>query len=60
MIRVDLTPEEATLLRDVRTASLADYRREVAGTESPALRRTPQRQCNVIEDFHRRLERTAA
>jgi hypothetical protein len=60
MIRVELMPEEATLLRELFTVYLADYRREVAGTENPTFRRTLQRQCNFIEEFLRRLERAAA
>jgi hypothetical protein len=59
MIRVDLTRDEAALLRELLTVYLADYRREVAGTENPEFRHTLQRRCNFIEDFVGRLERAA-
>ncbi|HEY7651501.1 MAG TPA: hypothetical protein VIG07_01670 [Methylomirabilota bacterium] len=60
MIRVELTRDEAGLLRELLTVYLADYRREVAGTESPEFRHSLQRRCNFIEEFVRRLERASA
>jgi hypothetical protein len=60
MIHLELTPEEATLLGELLTVYLADYRREVAGTENPDFRHTLQRRCNAIEEFVRRLERAVA
>ena len=60
MIHVELTPEEAALLRDLLGAYLADYRREVAGTENPEFRHILQRRCNFVEEFVRRLDRAAA
>lgn len=60
MIRVELTRDEAALLRELLTVYLADYRREVAGTENPEFRHTLQRRYNFIEEFLGRLERAAA
>jgi hypothetical protein len=60
MIRVELTPDEATLLRELLDVYLADYRREVAGTENPDFRHTLQRRCNFIEELVRRLDGAAA
>lgn len=60
VIRIELTPEEATLLRELFTIYLADYRREVAGTENPDFRHALQRRCNFIEELVRRLERAGA
>jgi hypothetical protein len=60
MIRLELTPDEAALLRELLTVYLADYRREVAGTENPEFRHTLQRRCNFLEEFLRRLEGPAA
>ena len=57
MVRVELTRDEAALLRELLTVYLADYRREVAGTENPEFRRTLQLRCNFIEEFLGRLER---
>jgi hypothetical protein len=60
MVRVELTRDEAALLRELLTIYLTDYRREVAGTENPEFRHTLQRRCNFIEEFVGRLERAAA
>ena len=57
MIRLELTQDEAGLLRELLAVYLADYRREVAGTENPEFRHTLQRRCNFIEELVRRLER---
>jgi hypothetical protein len=59
MIRVELTRDEAALLRELLTVYLADYHREVAGTENPEFRHSLQRRCNFIEEFLGRLERAA-
>jgi hypothetical protein len=56
MTRLELTRDEAALLRELLTVYLADYRREVAGTENPEFRHTLQRRCNFIEEVVRRLE----
>jgi hypothetical protein len=60
MIALELTPEEARLLREVLSVYLADYRREVAGTENPKFRHALQQRQNVVEDVLRRLEPMAA
>ncbi len=39
MVRIELEAEDAKLLREALTIYLADFRREVAGTENPDLRR---------------------
>ncbi|HSL48027.1 MAG TPA: hypothetical protein VK878_03085 [Candidatus Deferrimicrobiaceae bacterium] len=59
MTRLELTRDEAALLRELLTVYLADYRREVAGTENPEFRHTLQRRCNFIEEVVRRLEDAA-
>jgi len=59
MIRLDLSLEEAALLRELLAIYLTDYRREVAGTENPDFRHTLQRRCNFLEDVLRRLEGAA-
>jgi hypothetical protein len=59
MIRLELTRDEAALLRELLTVYLADYRREVAGTENPDFRHTLQRRCNFLEEVLRRLEGAA-
>jgi len=59
MKRLELTQDEAALLRELLTVYLADYRREVAGTENPEFRHTLQRRCNFIEEVVRRLEGAA-
>ena len=59
MKRLELTQDEAALLRELLTVYLADYRREVAGTENPEFRHTLQRRCNFIEEVLRRLEGAA-
>jgi hypothetical protein len=60
MIRLELTLEEAALLREMLTAHLADFRRQVAGTENPAFRHTLQRRQDFLEEFLRRLPADAA
>lgn len=60
MISLELTRDESALLRELLTVYLADYRREVAGTENPDFRHTLQRRCNFIEEVLRRLEGAGA
>jgi hypothetical protein len=60
MISLELTPEEARLLREILSIYLADYRREVAGTENPSFRHVLQGRQNFVEAFLRRLEPVAA
>ena len=38
MVSIDVTPDDLALLREVLSAYLVDFRREVAGTENPTLR----------------------
>jgi hypothetical protein len=60
MIRLELARGEAALLRELLTVYLADYRREVAGTENPEFRHALQRRCNFIEEVLRRLDGAGA
>jgi hypothetical protein len=60
VIRIELTPDEAALLRELLTVYLADFRRQVAGTENPDFREDLQRRQGFLEDFLGRLERRAA
>ncbi len=60
MVRIELTPEEARLLREHLTLYLSDFRRQVAGTENPEFRHTLQRDQNLLEEILRRLEQEEA
>ena len=60
MISLEMTTDEAVLLREVLATYITDYRREVAGTENPDFRHTLQRRCSVIEELLSRLERAGA
>jgi hypothetical protein len=55
VIRIELTPDEAALLRELLTVYLTDFRRQVAGTENPDFREDLQRREGFLEDFLRRL-----
>lgn len=56
MIRIELTAEEARLLREALGLYLSDFRRQVAGTENPEFRHALQRKQNALEEILRRLE----
>jgi hypothetical protein len=60
MIRVELTPEEAALLREVLVIYLTDFRRQVAGTENPDFRHALERRQGFVEDLVERLEEAGA
>ena len=60
MAHIELTPEETRLLHALLTVYLADFRREVAGTENPEFRHTLQRRQSFLEDVLQRLERATA
>jgi hypothetical protein len=60
VVRIELTPTEAALLRELLTAYLADFRRQVAGTENPDFRKDLERRQGFLEDCLGRLERLAA
>ena len=47
MARVDLTPEEARMLRDVLESYLSDLRMEIAGTESVSFRENLKNSSSV-------------
>lgn len=57
MVKLELTSEDAALLHELLTIYLADFRREVAGTENPEFRHTLQRRQSFVEEVLQRLER---
>jgi hypothetical protein len=59
-IRLDLDTEDARTLAEALTIYLADFRREVAGTENPEFRHTLQRKQNVLERLVEDLQRRSA
>jgi hypothetical protein len=59
-VRIELSAEEAQALQEALSIYLADFRREVAGTENPDFRHTLQRKQNVLERLLADLERQAA
>lgn len=56
MIRMDLTPEDASLLHELLSIYLADFRREVARTEKSELRHSLRHRQDFLEEFLHRLE----
>jgi hypothetical protein len=60
MVRIELSAEEAQALHEALSVYLADFRREVAGTENPDFRHTLQRKQNFLERFLADLGRQAA
>jgi hypothetical protein len=48
-MRLDLEAEDARALLEALTIYLAEFRREVAGTENPDFRHTLQRRQNALE-----------
>jgi len=59
-IRLDLNTEDARALLEALTIYLADFRREVAGTENPDFRHTLQRKQNAIERLVEDLQQRGA
>jgi inorganic pyrophosphatase len=57
---IELSPDELDVLRASLEIYLADFRREVAGTENPQMRHDLQRRQNALEGILRRLGRKAA
>ncbi len=60
MMRVDVTPEEIAMLREILTIYLSDFRREVAGTENPSFRAELTRRQVLLEKLVERLPSEAA
>jgi hypothetical protein len=56
-IRLDLEAEDARTLLEALTIYLANFRREVAGTENPDFRHTLQRKQNTLERLVGDLQR---
>jgi inorganic pyrophosphatase len=60
MMTIEMSPEELAVLRESLEIYLADFRREVAGTENPEMRHGLQRKQNALEGILTRLGRKAA
>lgn len=57
---LELSGDDAEVLRESLELYLADFRREVAGTENPEMRHRLQRRQNALESILMRLARKAA
>jgi hypothetical protein len=57
---IELNSDELEVLRESLEIYLADFRREVAGTENPEMRHRLQRRQNALEGILTRLGRKAA
>lgn len=55
MVRLDLTADEARMLRDTLTAYLVDFQRQVAATESADLQETLARREAFLTELLGRL-----
>ncbi|HEV8675712.1 MAG TPA: hypothetical protein VGX21_16830 [Methylomirabilota bacterium] len=55
MLRLDLTADEARMLRDALTAYLVDFQRQVAATEKPDLQETLARREAFLTELLGRL-----
>jgi len=53
---VQLSDDDTRILREALTAYLAEFRREVAGTENPDFRHELQQRQNALERILERLE----
>jgi hypothetical protein len=59
-VQIELAAEEAKILLEALTLYLADFRRQVAGTENPDFRHTLQRKQNFLERLVEDLQRGGA
>jgi len=59
MARLDLSPEEARMLRDVLESYLSDLRMEIAGTESVSFRENLKKTEAFLKDLLSRLREPA-
>lgn len=57
---IELSSQDIEVLRESLEIYLADFRREVAGTENPEMRHRLQRRQNALEEILTRLGRKAA
>jgi hypothetical protein len=57
---IELSREDVEVLRKSLDLYLADFRREVAGTENPEMRHRLQRRQNALEGILLRLDRRGA
>jgi hypothetical protein len=57
---IELNSDDVEVLRESLTVYLADFRREVAGTENPEFRHRLQRRQNALEGILARLGRQEA
>jgi hypothetical protein len=56
MVQLQLTTEEARILREALTHYLTDFRRQVAGAENPDFRDTLEKRQVALEKVVERLE----
>ena len=56
MVQIDLTPEEAGMLREVLTENLGDLRMEIAGTENMTFREELKRKEEFLKKLIQQLE----
>ena len=57
---IELSTDDIEILRESLEIYLADFRREVAGTENPEMRHRLQHKENALESILTRLGRKAA
>jgi hypothetical protein len=57
---IELSAEDIEVLRESLNLYLAEFRREVAGTENPEMRHRLQRRQTALERILLRLDRQAA
>ena len=60
MPQIELTPQEAEMLRDILVRYLPDLRREIADTDKKEFRRFLQRMEIFMDDFIKRLQQKFA
>jgi len=60
MVQIQLTDEDARVLLDALNLYLADFRREVAGTENPEFRHLLQKKETALDRIAGELRRKIA
>ena len=58
--QIELTPQEAEMLRDILVRYLPELRREIADTDKKEFRRFLQKMEGFIDDFIQRLQQKFA
>jgi hypothetical protein len=56
MVQIDLTSEEAGMLREILTENLGDLRMEIAGTENMTFREELKRKEEFLKKLIQQLE----